>query len=176
MNETNEITALANIYTEDIIPEGVNLVEIKSELVLENHLADLMAPINEFCDRVENVPITEDTAKDYRKARTKLRKMTANFNDYVAGIKTAVLAGYIDFENDAKNIKKRLEAADKHMKEALDSLKENALETPTTPSEDAKLYRLTYIATGTKEQLVKLRNFMEQEGIQYEDYKPYREY
>lgn len=176
MTETNEITALANIYTEEIIPEGVNLVEIKSELVLENHLADLIAPINEFCDRVENVPITEDTAKDYRKARTKLRKMTANFSDYVAGIKTAVLAGYIDFENDAKNIKKRLEAADKHMKEALDSLKENTPETPTTPSEDTKLYRLTYIATGTKEQLVKLRNFMEQEGIQYEDYKPYREY
>lgn len=173
MTETNEITAIANIYTEDIIPEGVNLVEIKSELVLENHLADLIAPINEFCDRVENVPITEDTAKDYRKARTKLRKMTANFNDYVAGIKTAVLAGYIDFENDAKNIKKRLDAADKHMKEALDSLKENASETPTMPSEDAKLYRLTYIATGTKEQLVKLRNFMEQEGIQYEDYKPF---
>ena len=173
MNETNEITAIANIYTEDLIPEGVNLVEIKSELVLENHLADLIAPINEFCDRVESVPITEDTAKDYRKARTKLRKMSANFNDYVAGIKTAVLAGYIDFENDAKTIKKRLDAADKHMKEALDSLKENASETPTTPSEDTKLYRLTYIATGTKEQLVKLRNFMEQEGIQYEDYKPF---
>ena len=176
MTETNEITALANIYTEDIIPEGLNLVEIKSELVLENHLADLIAPINEFCDRVEAVPITEDTAKDYRKARTKLRKMTANFNDYITGVKTAVLAGYIDFENDAKNIKKRLEAADKHMKEALDGLKENAPETPTTPPEDTKLYRLTYIATGTKEQLVKLRNFMEQEGIQYEDYKPYREY
>lgn len=176
MTETNEITALANIYTEDIIPEGLNLVEIKSELVLENHLSDLIAPINEFCNRVEAVPISEESAKDYRKARTKLRKMTANFNDYVTGVKTAVLAGYIDFENDAKNIKKRLEAADKHMKEALDSLKENVPETPTTAPEGTKLYRLTYIATGTKEQLVKLRNFMEQEGIQYEDYKPYREY
>lgn len=62
------------------------------------------------------------------------------------------------------------------MKEVLDSLKENTSETPTTPSEDAKLYRLTYIATGTKEQLVKLRDFMKQEGIQCEDYKPYREY
>lgn len=108
MTETNEITALANIYTEDIIPEGVNLVEIKSELVLENHLANLIEPLNEFCDRVEAVPISEDTAKDYRKARTKLRKMTANFNDYVAGVKTAVLAGYVDFETDAKNIKNAL--------------------------------------------------------------------
>ena len=176
MTETNEITALANIYTEDIIPEGVNLVEIKSELVLENHLANLIAPINEFCDRVEAVPITEDTAKDYRKARTKLRKMTANFSDYVAGVKTAVLAGYIDFENDAKNIKKRLEAADKHMKEALDSLKENAPETPTTPLEDTKLYRLTYIATGTKEQLKALVEFCKANNITMEEYVPYERY
>lgn len=166
------ITALAELER-DTLTEGIDIIRIKSPLVVENNLGYIIEQVNQFCDDIESVTATETNAKEYRKARTKFRKMKQSFEDEVTAIRTEITAGLIDFEADAKIIKKRLEECDKVMRTNLENLKKPILETsqdtPQTDLSGVKLYKVSYTATGTMEQIKALKAFMERNNITYED-------
>lgn len=166
------ITALAELE-QDTLTEGIDIIRIKSPLIVENNLGIIIEQVNQFCDDIESVIATETNAKEYRRARTKFRRMKQSFEDEVTAVRTEITAGLIDFEADAKTIKKRLEECDNAMRTNLENLKKPILETSQDTSQadlsGVKLYKVSYTATGTMEQIKALKTFMERNNITYED-------